>query len=274
MKHSNLVILAAGASSRMKNSLLSRDTPANVKHLSKALIGIGSFNKPIIDYQISLAKKSGFTDVYLVVGKNYDAFKSIFGYQLTNNDYHGLKIHYAIQHIPKNRIKPMGTSDALLQALDQHSSLRDGTFTVCNSDNLYSENVLKALLNDNNLNAMIRYDRDGLEFSSEKIARFAILYMDDDGFLTNIIEKPDSLDSKKKLWVSMNIFKFNGPSIHPYLKHCPINIERDEKELPTALLNMCHDQEHAMFTIPFSEHVPDLTQINDIEKMNDYLNDK
>ena len=69
----------------------------------------------------------------------------------------------------------------------------------------------------------------------------------------------------------MNIFKFNGTQFYYYLKNCPIHPERNEKELPTALLNMIADDARAVKAIPMAEHVPDLTGKNDIKVMNEYL---
>lgn len=272
--HNKLVILAAGTSSRMKRSMESSDPSVKVKNISKALITLGNKNKNIIDYLLENAGEAGYTEIYLVVGSEYDQFRSIYGDQIKNNRYHGLNIHYAIQHIPKDRTEPFGTADAVFQALEQYPELKENSFTVCNSDNLYSVNALKGLLNDRHPNAMIRYDIEGLKFEIDKISKFAILSVDEDGYLIDIIEKPKSFEHETKFWVSMNIFKFHGPSIYPYLKHCPVNVERDEKELPTAILTMCHEHEKVLFTIPFSEHVPDLTQMDDIDKFNDYLNDR
>ena len=93
----------------------------------------------------------------------------------------------------------------------------------------------------------------------------------------DIIEKPKShetnryYDAAGVLRVSMNIFKFNGEMIYPYLKNCPVNHERNEKELPTAILSMIKDYPNAMVGLPFSEHVPDLTAKEDIAIMKEYL---
>ena len=69
----------------------------------------------------------------------------------------------------------------------------------------------------------------------------------------------------------MNAFKFNGEALYSYLKNCPVHPERDEKELPTVLLNLLQDFPGTALGIPFSEHVPDLTAKEDIAEVKEYL---
>jgi len=274
--HSTLVILAAGASSRMKQSdatnSLSEEKINAANSLSKALIGVGSNNRPLLDFLLLHAKRAAYTDVILVVGAQASAFKKHYG-----NTFEGLQISYATQSIPKERIKPSGTADAVLQAMEQFPKLKNQAFTVCNADNLYSVKALEALRKNADINAFISYDRDGLLFSMERISRFALVQLDPDDFVSNFIEKPEPSEIKHyqdvhgTYRVSMNIFKFNGSLIYAYLQNCPLHQERDEKELPTAILNMCKDNPKAMRGIPFKEHVPDLTSKEDIDKMGDYL---
>jgi len=271
--HNKLIILAAGASSRMKESMTLDKSSIEIEQLSKALIGLGKKDRPLLFYLLDHAKKAGYNEIFLVVGERYDAFKSIFGDKISNNEYHGMKIHYAIQTIPKERTKPLGTADAVLQALEQYPQLRESTFSICNSDNLYSIEAYKALQDDQHKNAMISYDRNGLLFDQEKISKFALLEINNEGFLIDISEKPTSLEAVNSNWVSMNLFKLYGPMVYPFLKDCPLDPVRNEKELPTALLNMCRENSQAMFTLPRSEHVPDLTRKEDIESFNDFLND-
>ena len=47
--------------------------------------------------------------------------------------------------------------------------------------------------------------------------------------------------------------------------------ERDEKELPTVLLNAIKENPNCTIGIPFSEHVPDLTAKEDILEVKAYL---
>ena len=279
--HDNLIILAGGASSRMKNSKavdgLSSEEIQSANTTSKALLGFGAKNRPVLDVLLRNAKKAGYHNIYLVVGESHQGFKNFYGGKDANNPYQGMLISYAAQHIPAGRTKPFGTADAITQALEQYPALQHDYFTVCNCDNLYSVKALKAMRNTVAENALISYDRDGLAFSMERIARFALLLLDTDNFVIDIIEKPSEenlekyKDSKGKFRVSMNLFKLNGAQLFPYLKACPPHPIRNEKELPTALLNFCQDFPKNVLGIPFHEHVPDLTSKEDIIIFKKYL---
>ena len=277
----NLVILAGGASSRMKKSLgantLSKEELTHANTRSKALLSFGKNNRPILDFLLLNAENAGYKNVFIIKSEKGALFKEYYGKKIKNNPFNGISISYATQYIPKSRTKPFGTADALLQALDQFPNLQNEDFTVCNSDNLYSIKALEALLNCKDHNAFINYDRDGLLFPMEKIERFALTLVNKNSHLEAIIEKPpkekvnDYKDAKGKFRVSMNIFKFTGNEIYPFLKNCPINSIRNEKELPTAILNMINKTGFYMKGIPFKEHVPDLTSKEDIAIMKIYL---
>jgi len=279
--NNNILILAAGASSRMKESKnvedlsLSEITAANT--MSKALISYGKEQRPILDFLLRNAEKAGYKNVYLIIGKQSDTFKSFYGNKTKNNPFNGLLISYVTQHIPKGREKPFGTADAVTQALNQYTHLQNEVFTVCNSDNLYSVEALKALGTTISPNAFIAYDRDGLKFSTDRISNFALVLLDEDNYLIDIIEKPAVTNIEKyrdangKFRVSMNIFKFNGISMFQYLNNCPVHPKRNEKELPTAVLNFCRDHPGQFEGIGFCEHVPDLTTKKDIKVFKDYL---
>ncbi|MFC5045371.1 sugar phosphate nucleotidyltransferase [Aquimarina hainanensis] len=279
--HENLVILAGGASSRMKK-------PSSSKHLnqeeinqanerSKGLIGLGGEGRPLLDYLLFNAKKAGYKTVYLIISEKGALFKECYGPDDTGNDFHGLTINYAVQYIEKGRIKPLGTADALYQAIEQYPELSTAYYTVCNSDNLYSVAALKALRETTAPNAFISYDRNALDFPKERIARFAVAKLDSQNFLLDIIEKPTEQDIENCkdqngiLRVSMNAFKFKGETLATPLKECPIHPERNEKELPTVFLNMLKTHPKTAIGIPFSEHVPDLTAKDDIHTVKQFL---
>ena len=46
-----------------------------------------------------------------------------------------ININFAIQYKSDDREKPLGTSDALMQAMDQHDVLKSNSFVVINGDN-------------------------------------------------------------------------------------------------------------------------------------------
>ena len=277
----NIIILAGGASSRMKNSMISKNLSEeelkNANTRSKALLEFGNAKRPILDFLLQNAEKAGYKKVFIVIGEQGALFKEYYGKQLKDNSFRGLSVSYAIQYIPVGRDKPLGTADALFQALEQYPVLKTASFTVCNSDNLYSVKALQALLVCKDSNAFISYNRDALLFPMEKIERFALISVDENFRLETIIEKPSKdqminyKDDKGTLRVSMNVFKFTGTEIYSFLKNCPIDIKRDEKELPTAILNMIRKSNNYIKGIPFAEHVPDLTSKKDISIMKAYL---
>jgi len=281
--NSTLLILAAGASSRMKQQSieldnLSQEELQQSNTRSKGLISIDNSGRPLLDYLLFNAKKAGYSTIYIITGVHNSLFKSFYGAQDNNNEYNGLTIHFAIQHIPNDRTKPLGTADAVYQALEQYPNLKSTSFTVCNSDNLYSIKALELVrLFKKSPNALLGYRRKALQFSEDKIARFAVMNYSTEGYLEAIIEKPtiSSLeafrDASGGLRVSMNIFKFEGALFYSYLKNCPMNDLRCEKELPTALLNMISDYPNSTMVIPISEHVPDLTSKEDINVMKTYV---
>jgi len=280
MINDSLIILAAGLSSRMKKSVssknLSKRSIEQANSRDKGLIGIDKNGRPLIHYLLINAKIAGFKVIYLVIGQNSDSFKSYFD----ENKYDGLDIEFAVQYLEKNKLKPSGTADALFQAITQFPILKSSNFCVCNSDNLYSAKALRSIRSTSFSNAFISYDKSFLNFSSEKVSSFSILKLNENGYLVNILEKPTAKDfdlfkdNGGKIRVSMNLFKFNGSVFYDYLKNCPFDVLRNEKELPTAVLNLAKDQPSSVYGIPFEEHVPDLTSKDDIIVLNKLLNQK
>ncbi len=276
-----LVILAGGLSSRMKKSTqqdgLSEKDVQQANADSKGMIGVGKGGRPLLDYLLFNAQKAGLSNVIIVTGENNEAIKNLYGKKDQDNDFNGINISYAVQYIPDGREKPFGTADALLHAFNAYPYLKSSTIYVCNSDNLYSMESIVKLRESRVPNALINYDRDSLKFSSERISAFAVTQVDSENYLVNIVEKPpiDDVDqyrdSDNKIRVSMNIFKFDGEMIYPYILNCPINPVRNEKELPTAILNMVKKHSKSFLCIPHSEHVPDLTEKKDIKIFREYL---
>ncbi|HFE63691.1 MAG TPA: nucleotidyltransferase [Caldithrix sp.] len=279
--HNTLLILAAGISSRMKKSTadhaVSPEDAAQANTRSKGLIGVGEGGRPLLDYLLYNAQKSGYRNIIVIINEKNELIKQFYGAKSRNNQFHGLNISYAIQYIPAGREKPLGTADAVLQAMEQFPWLQQEEFTVCNSDNLYSQKALRLLRETNHPNAFISYDRSGLEFSAERIAKFAVTRVDAANYLIDVVEKPALeemeryTDENGVVRVSMNIFKFNGKMIYNYLRNCPLTPGRNEKELASALRNLIADHPASVLGIPLKEHVPDLTEKNDIKKMRRYL---
>ena len=268
-----LLILAAGLSSRMKLSdgddKMSKSVISQANTRSKGFIEIQSGN-PLIYYIIKNAIAADITSYYIILSKNSDEFK-LYLDKISNELKIEIKIAY--QDFYGNE-KPLGTADAICQTQDQYPELKVSRFLVCNSDNLYSKNSFKTLIDSSDHCSMIAYKFDCLKFENERLRGFAILDIVD-GFLNKIIEKPDQetidLFSLKGIYVSMNIFSFFGDQVYNYFKDCPLNPIRNEKEIAVALQNMMRSTNFKVKVHELCEEVPDMTYKKDISKMSDYI---
>jgi len=271
----SLLIMAGGASSRMKRSLSQSNLTQDEKNLAgkvhKSLIPLGKEKKPLLFYLISNAVAVGVTDIYLITSSENEPFQKLVGTSKINNSFAGAKVHFAIQYLKKGHIKPLGTADAVEQTLVQYPELIEQTFIICNGDNLYSKAAFKNLLKPRKVtNALISYARSGLRFKDERIEKFAVMDVDSLGYLKKIIEKPDPKtvekyrDTTGEIRVSMNIFSFSGKQINTYLKNCPIHPERNEKELPEAIRLLNIKEPNQIMCFGMKEHILDLTSAEDI----------
>lgn len=277
MKNDSLVIMAGGASSRMKESLaysgLDVNTLTLAKNVHKSLIPLGEAQKPLLFYLLKNAILAKIKKVYVITSPKNEAFKEFATAFFKEETPKGVSLNFAVQHVPENRVKPLGTADALQQCIDQYPELLKERFTVCNGDNLYSAGAFEDLKKNRTApNALISYNSVGLNFSEDRIAKFALMEIDNNGFLRGIIEKPkieevdNYRDADGNLRVSMNIFSFSGNVIYPYLKNCLLDPVRDEKELPEAVCKMASELDGGIYCYPRFESIPDLTDANDIKK--------
>ena len=268
-----MIIMAAGVSSRMKDSSVPKEISQNLinqsNHRVKGFIQAGEGNEPIIFYIIKNCISAGVKNFYIILSDNSDEFQD---YLKKLEIKLSIQIKFGFQDF-YGKLKPMGTADAIFQIMNQYKELRNKRFLVCNSDNLYSSRAIKLLLAENNYNSMIAYDFKCLKFSTERLESLSILKIKGK-FLDRIIEKPDMkiIKNYSKKFVSMNIFSLKGKLVYQYLKDCPITIERGEKEIASALQNMILDNKKSMIVFHLCEHVPDLTFKEDIDKISKFLN--
>jgi len=282
MNDPNLMILAAGVSSRMKQSLRSNDSldpkfKSEAQSKPKAMMSVGVGNRPFLDYLLYNAGEAGYRDVLIVVSEEDTSIRGHYGAAGNNNASKGLRISFAVQHIPVGESNPLGTADAVLQGMDARSDWKGKQFTVCNSDNLYSKKAFQTLLESRYPNAMIDYDRGALGFDASRILKFSITQKDDEGFLTGIIEKPTDDEVERvrgkngTVGVSMNIFRLAYDEVLPFVSTIPVHPVRNEKELPTAIARMVRERPKSVFAFPLAERVPDLTSIDDLKAVEEYV---
>ena len=273
MNNIPMIIMAAGVSSRMKDSSVPKAISQNLINQSndrvKGFIQAGEGNEPIIFYIIKNCISTGVKNFYIILSENSDEFQK---YLRKLEIKLSIQIKFGFQNF-YGKSKPMGTADAIFQLMNQYKELMGKRFMVCNSDNLYSSRAIKLLLAEHSYNSMIAYNFDCLKFSEERLASFSILKIKGK-FLDRIIEKPDMkiIKNYSKKFVSMNIFSLKGKLVYQYLKDCPITIERGEKEIASALQNMILDNKKSMIVFHLCEHVPDLTYKEDIDKISKFLN--
>ena len=272
----NIVIMAAGASSRMQRSLDDLDSGKKeagrmLSGLPKSMIPVGPDGRPFLDYLLLNVAKAGYSDAVIVVSASENSIRVRY------RDFPdvvalppGLRISFAVQEIPEGREKPAGTADALQCALESRPDWAGQGFTVCNSDNLYPMQALRTVLETKYENSMIAFDSKALGLPREKIETFAVIRTDSSWHVLEIIEKPDpatyekAADESGRINVSMNVFRFSYDMIYPILGEVPFDSVRDEKELPEAIRMMIARHPGSLHAIPLSESVPDLTSSGDI----------
>ena len=258
----HLLIMAGGASSRMKKSLAQHDLDQSTLQIAqkhhKCLIPVGKNKLPLLYYHLLQAKRVGVTQVFIITPEENQGFYDFLDREYIKTTFAAISIELIQQQLPAGAKKPLGTADAVQQALDKAPELKEGSFVVMNGDNIYSVKSLEALFSVvPTQNALIGYNLEGLNFSSERLQKFALLKVNKKGFLTAIIEKPSketlnaARDTSNKLRVSMNIFKLYGPSIYSFLENCPINPIRKEKELPHCSSTIYRGKQRGVFITSF-----------------------
>lgn len=195
--------------------------------------------RPFLDFAISAVADAGVDRVALVIAPDADAVRRYYEDVAPPSR---VRLEFVVQ--PEAR----GTADAILCG----EAWTDGQpFLAMNSDNLYPVSALRDLvaLDEPGLPG---FDADDLVRSSniprERIASFALLAVDDAGYLSSIIEKPapapsypspspsypsSSSSPSYPSLVSMNLWCFDS-GIFDACRDVPRSI-RGEFELPEAV---------------------------------------
>ena len=133
MKKPLLVIMAAGIGSRFGGL--------------KQLAPVGKNGEPIIEFSLYDAINAGFETVVFIIKKEIEQeFRQLIGDKVKRK----IKVHYVFQSldqlpegfpVPEGRIKPWGTSHAILCA----KSVIDGPFAVINADDYYGRDAFRVV---------------------------------------------------------------------------------------------------------------------------------
>lgn len=234
MKKPILVIMAAGMGSRYGGL--------------KQIDPVGPSSEVILDYSVFDAKRAGFeTVVFIIKDEIADQFKSEVGDKIAEH----MEVRYAYQElyklpegydIPEGRVKPWGTSHAILSAKD----VIDAPFAVINADDFYGQDAFKQIYDflaeqdttqDNLELAMVGYLLKNTVSENGHVSR-GVCQVSDDNKLLNIDERKQieikedgiyfTLD-KGETWeklndndiVSMNLWGYNETFIKELEKRFP-----------------------------------------------------
>jgi dTDP-glucose pyrophosphorylase len=217
-------VLARGLGTRMRvddrAAALTAEQQRAADAGQKAMMPING--RPFLDYVLGALADAGIDRVALVVAPDHEALRRYYRHEAIPSR---LRVEFVVQ--PDAR----GTADAVL-AVEPWAAGDD--FLVMNADNLYPSPVLRALasLGEPGFPA---FDADDLVRTSnipaDRIASFALVEIDEAGYLTSIVEKP-------KAWrpggaVSMNVWRLDE-QIFSACREVPKSA-RGEFELPEAV---------------------------------------
>lgn len=178
-----LVILAAGMGSRYGGL--------------KQIDPIDEQGHKIIDFSIYDAWKAGFEKVVFIIKHEIeDDFKKMVGDPISKH----MEVEYVFQEIddvpadfaiPEGRVKPWGTTHALMCCKD----VIDGPFMVINSDDYYGKDGYKVMYDfltesadDERAYAMVAYELGKTLTEKGSVTR-GVCNADDKGYLSHIVEQ-------------------------------------------------------------------------------------
>ena len=258
------VILARGLGTRMRKADAGASIDAQQTAMAdqgiKAMIPIG---RPFLDFVLSALADAGITDVCLVIGPEHSAIRE---YYQRGGLFDRLRIAFAIQE------RPVGTANAVLAA---ERFVGGDRFLVMNADNYYPVEAYAALraLGEPGL---IAFDRDALladgRIEADRIMRYALLDIDDAGYLRRIVEKPDAAEARAMgdaAYVSMNLWAFEPSIFEPCRSVLPS--PRGELEIPVAVQHAIDAYGLRFRALPMCASVLDLSSRADIAAVADAL---
>jgi len=252
------VILAGGLGTRMRRdaegAVVSAEQAAVADQGVKAMIPVG---RPFLDYVMSALADAGIRRICVVVSPDHELIAHRYRSVVVPTRF---ELAFAVQAVPR------GTADAVLAARDVVGS---APFLVVNSDNLYPAPALRALADLEGM-GLIGYEREALiresNIEPERVARYAVLWTDEQGMLTRIVEKPDPATAAAPgTLISMNSWRF-GPAIFEACRAIPLS-SRGEFEIQDAVAWAMAHQGERFRVLPVAAGVLDLSHRGDIAEV-------
>jgi D,D-heptose 1,7-bisphosphate phosphatase len=217
-----VVIIAGGQGTRIAS--VNSEIP-------KAMIPVGG--KPVIEHQVELAKRYGFTELIFIVGHLGDKIVSHFG----NGEKWGVSIVYY------REAQPLGTAGALAEVADW---LSDDFFVF------YGDTVMDIDMERmRNFHASHRADATLLVHPNDHPYDSDIVGLNDDGLVTEFYHKPHPEGFISKNLVNAALFIFNKKVIGCIERGVKSHIEKHV--LPACLEKGMH-----LFGYVSSEYVKDM----------------
>ncbi len=254
------VVLARGKGTRMqRTAAASTATPEQARVADSGVKGMIPFGRPFLDFVLDAIANAGCRDVCLVVGPEHHDVREY--YERTRVPAR-VRVSFAIQH------EARGTADAILSA---QAFAGADPFLSLNADNLYPVDALRALvsLDGPGLPAFRRavlLERSNID--PDRIRSYALLTIDDDGDLVDIVEKPDEVTFARfgeTAAVSMNCWRFDS-SIFAACRRIEPS-PRGELELPNAVRYAIKVMGIRFRTVPVEAGVLDLSKREDISEV-------
>lgn len=287
-KDLTLVIMAAGMGSRFGGL--------------KQIEPVGPNGEFIIDYSIYDAVRAGFNKVvFIIKEENYDIFKETIGKRVEKQ----IKVEYVFQkqdavpegvEIPKERVKPWGTSHAILSAKDKV----DGDFLVLNADDFYGKDAFyQASEFFNRKHEGIEYAIIGYKIKNTLTENGAVkrgVCEEKDGLLTRLIEssvervndkviaspldgsEPFEIDEDSPVSMNMfcftkDIFDYLEKNLKPFFDKNKDNLLKCEYLIPDSVYGSIQEKIAKVYVIPTTAKWQGITYKEDKEVLVKDIND-
>lgn len=174
---------------------------AQARAAAEGAKGMIPFGRPFLDYLLSALADAGIREACLVIGPEHAAIRE---YYEAVRPAERIQVRFALQDLPK------GTADAVSAA---RSFAGHDSFLCVNSDNYYPVEALRAL-REQGRPGFAAFSLAGLlegNVDAARVRQFALLRLDADGRLVEVMEKPDEAAAGSfgpEPWVSMNCWLF------------------------------------------------------------------